>query len=257
MRYASRLHSGVVHLLFLTLGGAAIAWAIIMLPEFWSQQKLANISAHIVSGDVYKPATFTAIEAQLENDRPLLQRPSSLSNLASVRLRRAELDINAGDRETIDSSLSALFHSIGDALANQPTDAFLWLVLFWVENSRNGFKPENLGYLQMSYQCGPNEGWIAVKRNRFALALFSVVTPALREAAISEFSGLVRSGYLTQTADLIAGPGLPVRDVLLAQVRDLKKTDREILARLLNERDITDALSMLDLEAPSKAWNRD
>src|SRR6185437_15382490 len=123
----------------------------------------------------------------------VFDRALSLGKVAIVRLRRAELALSAGDRQQIDESLALLRRSIADALQDAPADPLLWLVLLWEESSREGFAPQNLRYLRMSYLRGPYEGWIAVKRNQFALSVFPELSPELSEAAVTEFVSLVKS----------------------------------------------------------------
>ena len=45
---------------------------------------------------------------------------------------------------------------------------FLWFALFWLENMQFGFRDESIRYLEQSYELGPSEGWIALKRNGYA-----------------------------------------------------------------------------------------
>lgn len=83
-----------------------------------------------------------------------------------------------------------------------------------------GFKADWLEYLERSYQLGPNEGWIALRRNGLALAIFSRLPPELAEKAAAEFVGLVRSGYL-DAAPILVGPAWAVRDQLLPRLAGL------------------------------------
>src|SRR6185312_11066251 len=122
---------------------------------------------------------------------PLTSR--TLGRAAIVHLRQAELAFATDNRRAIDARLATLSGAIDDALANAPSDPFLWLVRFWLDNTRNGFDASHLRELRMSYALGPNEGWIAVKRSRLALAAFPGLTPTLADSAVAEFSGLVRS----------------------------------------------------------------
>ncbi len=75
----------------------------------------------------------------------------------------------------------------------------------------------------MSYALNANEDWIAGKRNRIALAVFSAPPPDLAEAAISEFVGLARSNFYGEAADIVAWPARPIRDLPFTQLRDIKE----------------------------------
>jgi hypothetical protein len=230
----------LARLFMVAIGAAAIGWAISVTPNFWAYAPIADIADHIIAGETYKPDVLEALAAGLSNSRALARRSSVLSKAAIIRLQQAENAIAIDDRQLIDARLQALGQATDDALSNAPYDPFLWLIRFWLDNTRAGFSPAHLRYLQMSYALGPNEAWIAFKRNRIALAIFSELPPALAEAAISEFVGLVRSHLYSEAADIVAGPARPIRDILFARLRDLKQSDRQPFAKLLYDRNLDD-----------------
>jgi hypothetical protein len=125
---------------------------------------------------------------------------------------------------------------IRKSLASAPADPFLWTVLFWLENTQKGFKRDRLEYLQMSYLLGPNEGWIGVKRSRFAFALFRSLPPDLAEKTVREFARLVGSNYHSQAADILGGPGWPIRSILLAGLKDVDEESLQVFSKTLYRR---------------------
>ena len=104
------------------------------------------------------------------------------------------------------------------------------MVLAWVNNVREGPKPEQLTFLRLSYRLGPNEGWIAVRRNRLLLAMFPGLPSDLADAAVSEFGRMVDSWLYWETIAIFTGPGWPIRDRLLASLRDVGERQREAFA---------------------------
>jgi hypothetical protein len=221
------------------LGAGVMSWVLLAGPRLWSDAAVSEIATRMIAGEAYKPDVLDRLEAGLE-DRASLLRPAALSKAAVIRLRRAEQAIGSGDREIIEARFDSLHQAIYGALMNAPSDSFFWLVLFWLDNTRNGFTLEHLGNLQMSYMQGASEGWIAVKRNRLAMAIFPTLPADLAEAATSEFVGLVRSQFFDQAADVIAGPAWPIRRALLQRLRELKEADRRSFAKLLYDRDLDD-----------------
>lgn len=219
------------------LGALAVSWGALVFPGFWAQAAVHRIADRVVAGDPFK----------LEN---LIGQASSLSTVeqawpcsaaarrsaAVVRTRMAEDALAEGRRDLIDSSLDSARESIRGALACSPANPFLWLALLWVENTRDGFNPGRLGYLRLSYLLGPNEGWIAVKRNHVALALFEQLPPAVADMALDEFTRLVASGLHEQAVALLTGPGWRIRDVLLARLQAVPEQHRRALAQILYDR---------------------
>lgn len=224
---------------FYTAAGLlAIGWAISVLPVFWPEATLTQASARIIAGEEYKPEIMQSLEASLESGQFRAPRSALLTKAAVIRVRVLEKALAGRDQKEISEKANALAQALRQALTNAPSDPYQWMVLFWLENTRNGIRPENLRYLQMSYALGPNEGWIAFRRNRIALAVYPTLPADLRSKAVSEFVGLVRSPLYSEAADIVAGPGWPVRDMLLARIQELKEPDRLPILKLLYDKNL-------------------
>jgi hypothetical protein len=231
--------TSVARVILAGAGAGAIIWAVAAAPAFWSERGLPEVAARIVSGETYSAGAMDALETQIAKGQTSL-RPSVLGKVAILRLRRAESAIAAGDPQAMDARLSALAPTIDAALSNTPSDPFLWLALYWLSNVKDGFDPEHLRYLRMSYALGPSEGWIAVRRSRLALAIFSALPPDIAESAINEFVGLVDSWLSVAAVDLLAGPAWPIRHILLPRLADLKEPVRRDFAKMLFDRGLED-----------------
>ena len=215
-----------------SFGLVAIIWGIYTLPIFWRQAGMERLANHITAGDPFKANILTALIPQLDAlqaENPA--RPGTLKNAAVIRLRILEQATVDADTVAADRQMTELRAAIGKSLQGAPADPFLWLVYFWLENTQKGFSGENLKYLRMSYSLGPNEGWVAVKRNRLALALFSQLSPELSESAITEFASLVDSRFFNEAANILIGPGWQLRDILLPRLKDVAEVNRQLFAK--------------------------
>lgn len=219
------------------LGCAGIAWGAWALPKFWRHAPVETLAQRIMEGEPYRPGALVeqipaldAIEAE-----PVC-RPSALRSAAIVRFRLAEDALGEGDRPHIDERIAALRRAILASLHCGPLDSFLWLALFWVESASRGFRDDDLKYLRMSYAQGPNEGWIAIRRNRVALAIYSRLPRDMAERVVDEFARILQSDLIVAAADLLTGPGWPIRDILLASTAKVSEPRRARLDRLLRER---------------------
>jgi hypothetical protein len=218
----------------LVVGAVAIAWGGALLPGFWRQAALDRIATHIVHGEPFKLDALVALTPSLPAAGPAADcRAAAVRSAAIIRLRIAEATIAAGERSLIDDRMRALDDGLRRSLACAPADPFLWLALYWVEVARNGFTPDDLAYLRMSYRLGPNEGWIGLKRIRLALAIYGQLPPDLAEMTVREFVGLLDSGFYLEMAAVLTGPGWNVRDVLLPRLKDASEQFRRALAREL------------------------
>jgi hypothetical protein len=231
----------VARIFVVIVGCAAGWWGIVVFPVFWQGSSTERIANRIIAGAPFKAGTLAKQIPILENtEKAAYCRPAGLRSAAILRLRILEAATSANDRSNIDGSLKSLGDVIRSSLSCSPADPFLWAVLFWLENTRNGSDLTHLKYLRMSYQLGPNEGWITLKRNPIVLANFATLPPDLVEAGISEFVALVRSHLYNEAGDIVAGLTRPIRALLFTRLRDIKESDRQAFAGLLHERSLDD-----------------
>ena len=219
-------------LLAIALAALALVWGVGTLPLFWQARRLETTANLIVLGDRFDTRELAAESARAEesgNPPWVAIRRSA----AIIRLRLVEDALNTGDRNSLDLRLQDLKRSAVDVLEQDPADAFFWLIYYWCNVTMNGFAPPQLKFLQASYEFGPNEGWIAIRRNRLALAVYSQLSPVMRQRVVSEFVGMVSSGLIVDAAANLLGPGTPIRSELLQQLAVVPIAQRETFARFL------------------------
>lgn len=227
-------HVPLGRILVIALGCAAITWGLIVFPIFWRQSTIERIARRVINGDPFKTETLVELIPALEGiEGAEYCRPAALQSAAVIRLRLHDVAMVAKQHNLIGADLSALDHSIRKSLACSPADSFLWLALFWLESAQNGFRPDRLKYLQMSYRLGPNEGWIGLKRNRIAMTDFERLSLDLKESAIREFIGLLSSSFYHEVVAIFTGPGWQVRELILPRLKDVDKRHRQNFADVL------------------------
>jgi len=243
MEIAGVATKGDIARLILAIAGAvAMAWAVAVFPAFRSENIIVEVARAVMAGDVFKSEALAAIDAQTETKSGSTFRSSVLGKVAVIRLRRAEDAVRSGDPKRIDQSIESLANIVDESLLSSPSDPFLWLVRYWLDSFSNGVRQQNLRFLRMSFDRGPYEGWIAIRRSRVALADFSALPNDLAELAISEFVGLVRWGLLPEAAEIAAGPAKSIRGTLFPRLKDLKYEQRRAFASLVYQRELDDVL---------------
>jgi hypothetical protein len=226
------------------IGVVAVLWGVVTFPLFWRLSPLVHAMNRIVYGDPYKLESLTSLIPAMEAvEKSSFCYSTASRSVAIIRLRIAEETLARGDQAQIDPQLELLNKSIRNSLSCAPADPFLWLVLYWVESTRNGFRAEYLNYLRMSYEVGPNEGWIALRRNHLALAIFQHLPADLQEHALDEFAAMVRSEFYSEAATILAGPGWQERNLLLARLKNVPERTRRNFSDILVSRN-------LDVEVP-------
>jgi hypothetical protein len=195
------------------------------------------VAGQIIDGEQFKPEALAGLISGLETiENARYCRPPADRGGAVIRLRTVEDAISAGEQPLIDPGLQDLDRSLRHSLACSPADPFLWLVLFWVENMRNGYKPENLALLKMSYRLGPNEAWIGLKRVSLALALLRQLPAELADSVVLEFMGLVNSGYYFQMASIFPRLDPEVSKLISGRSKTISLRNRELFAKELYRR---------------------
>jgi hypothetical protein len=240
----------LVRVFVVALGSVAVIWGLVTLPIFWQQSGLERIAQSITRGETYPRDALAGVLPLVETtEKATLCDPAALRGAAVIRFRLAEIGQVANAKETSGTDIQAATDSVVKALACSPSDAFLWLALYWLKTAQHGFSPEDLKYLELSYQLGPNEGWIAAKRNAVTFAMLHQLPSEARaqlaapsspflcdggpcrpsdfsEIAINELAGLVRSGLYQEAAEVFAGPAWPERESILPRLASLPKADR-------------------------------
>ncbi|WP_156446748.1 hypothetical protein [Bradyrhizobium yuanmingense] len=141
--------------------------------------------------------------------------------------------------ESGDELIASAERSVIRALTLNPSDSFLWLMVYSVRTIQYGFDLENLRLLAQSYAMGPYEGWISLRRNRSALAVLSMLSESTKSAVISEFAAMVDTDFIENTALNLRGVGWQYRERLLAALVSVDVVSRQKLYRRLKADGIT------------------
>jgi hypothetical protein len=215
-------------------GVFAILWGARTFPVFRETSDADAIAARIIAGEPFKMETLlSALPAAPDaaND----ERARYLRSLSIIRLRLTELHIAASaDHRPEAAEVEKLEASISQALAHEPADAYLWLILSVLRMVKQGITEASVNALRMSYLCGPNEGWIAVIRNRLVMSHFADLPKSIQDDSLTEFKKLVVSGYATQTAEIVVGPGWPLHERLLMQIESVPDDAKRRFAMALH-----------------------
>ena len=242
------------------VGCIAVMWGLVTLPIFWRQSTLERTAQWIIDGASYKVEALAGVVPAIEaTEKATFCAPTALRSAAIIRLHIAELGQSGNAKEKSDTQINAAANSVRESLSCSPADSFLWLALYWLDNAQHGYRPDDLKYLRLSYQLGPNEGWIALKRNGVTFAVLQQLPSGARtelpvpsspywcdqrpcmlsdfsETAINEFVGLVSSGLYDQAAEVFTGPAWPQRELILPRLAGISEQDRRRFSDVLHGR---------------------
>jgi hypothetical protein len=216
------------------LGAAGIAWGLFDLPYFVRQAPLNEVARQILAGTSFKmDALVDLLPVAEATEQGWPCRPSAVRAAAILKLRIYEQTFAADDVGLIDQRAKELDDAIRSSLSCAPADAFLWQVMFTIESTRNGFRPEYLEYARMSYRLGAYEGWIALRRCPVLLAVFEQLPPDLAQGVLTDFAEIVSNGFYAEAVAIFAGPGRLQRDLLLRRLEPVPFRQRETFAKYL------------------------
>jgi hypothetical protein len=206
-----------------------ILWGVVEIPALLQEFAIKKIAARILAGEVYKPEILLKQASLFEStQKPELCRPSTIRSLGVVRLRIAEISDNSALGPAPVGTNLAL-DAIRQSLACSPADPFFWLALYALEPSA----PSD--YLAASYRLGPNEGWIALKRNPVAFANFDELPDDLRRIVVQEFVRIVEMDAIYDAMKILVGPAWDQRELILSQMDRVPLRQRQQLQTALTE----------------------
>jgi hypothetical protein len=233
-------------------GALALVWAASVFPVFLQQQRPVAMASALERGEAYSLAALLEHAGAAPPQNYL-----NFCNAAALRARMVILtkvteDSSVVENRTLQETVQQRLQSTTRALlACSPSDSLGWLILFWLNMSKNGYSTETGGYLQLSYETSPNEAAVALWRNRLVLLLHDRLPSRFTDLAIPEFVKLVNSERLySEMGDIFerAVPDLRLR--LALAMKTAEPRPRAVFERMLHDRGVRavvpDTQSVLD-----------
>lgn len=238
MTLAEKMPFSLTRILVAAFGVCAFAWSFSTIRVYRAEAFFADPALRILGGDRFTTEQLNALTRQIETAPVASLRPTALADIATIRLRLAEVALQSGNAELAAAAFDKLEVAVAAALEKAPTSSFMWLTDYWIRSVRSGNPANGLNLLGMSYVEGPNEGWIAVRRNPLALSAFPSLPSGLADQALNEFARLVSSGFYSDAANTLAGVGWPIHDNLLARLTEVDEGSRRRFAKALEAKDL-------------------
>ncbi|UWU91391.1 hypothetical protein [Bradyrhizobium sp. CB1015] len=239
--------------LLLFCGLLGIVWAKCSIPIFVLISPARDVVTRIIADERFKPGVLAdALVLIKASPRSSMMRSEFFQAEALLTLRVAEQAMQRRKEEKGDNEVEAAEGSLKMALAANPSSSFLWLMLYSVETVQNGFDPTNISYLDRSYNFGPLEGWIAVRRNRLALAIFPMLSEVQQDAVVSEFAQLVDANFADDAAMNLISVGWAYRERLLSILGKVDISSRQALSKRLAVNGVK--LAIPGIEVDERPW---
>ncbi len=148
-------------------------------PDVWTYAALDGVASRVIRSDNLSPdvleSTVPVLNALKRSEYCL---PKAMHDAAIIRGRMLQIAMDASDPDQVRQEAAAAGAMIRRSLSCVPADPFLWLALSWLDGMQHGFSDELISYLSKSYELGPYEGWIALRRNKYALIIYPLPAPS-------------------------------------------------------------------------------
>lgn len=233
------------------LAALSVAWAIAASPQAFRGYSMERIALRIASGDTYNDELLKRVGDGLSVPAGLCAE-RFLRNTLIVRAKLAENAVAAGEIDRIDVRFADVEGSARDLIACSPNQSFGWLALFWQRLQVGTRASQAQPFLLRSYETGPHELWVQVRRSALAANAFDQLSSDLQTRAATEFAELLRGGAFGQAAEILTRSVASARARFLDQVANLPEDLRYRLARML--RLLDSDIEVPGLRRPDRPW---
>jgi hypothetical protein len=235
--YIAVHYSFLSRILVVTLGCTGVFWGGAEFPVFFNEASIIRIADRIIAGDHFKGEVLARRLPVLENiEVSVYCRPIALRSSVILRIYANDIAASKNDRGHIDERKELMASAIRSSLSCSPADPFLWLVLYWIDRTQDSYRSNNVEYLRKSYRLGPNEGWIALMRNRIAFENFQKLPSDLTKIAINEFTALVENKFYEPAADIFISSTRAEQKLILTKMEHISTENRRVFANILHNR---------------------
>ena len=232
----AHLPAGGFRILQVVLGAAGILTGCLLFESSLLQAKLRSATERIKAGEPISRQELPAAAEYLERADSLeLCNPRLAMEAALHSLRLWDVSLEDGDRAAADRWNRRAETSVRRSLACAPVDSFAWFALFKLIVTREGYSPKYLEFLEMSYETGPREGWIILKRNPLSLGLFDGLPAELQRRAIDEYYSILQSGLYEEARSIFLRAPPNVKSRILDGLGTVDLRHREALAKALTD----------------------
>lgn len=198
-------------------------WSAFVYSALLPSDEIDDLGTQIAAGESFKQETLASLQPKID----ALQKrrwlpPRTLRSIALIELRLAELDLRDGKPIARSPQFERARRAIVESLRSAPSDGFMWLALFWLLKTRDGYSQALAPYLRMSYLTAPHEGWIALRRNQAVMPLLPSLPGDLAGHIVAEFRSLVETQpYIDAAATILRGPGWPYHGLLIRSLNNV------------------------------------
>lgn len=217
--------------LLLFCGFFGAAWSVLALPSFRLAESVRDMSTRIIAGQNFKLGPLSDMSARIESapQSHFLHHPDIARADALISISSADNAMQRATSTEVGTEKGSAISKLRGALSANPSDSFLWFLLYSTSVAQTGFDAAAFQYLRRSYASGPHEGWIALERNKQSLATFNFLDSVTQDLVVAEFAEMVDADFIEDTASNLLGAGWSQKDRLAAALGNTNVVFRKAL----------------------------
>ncbi|MCL8485495.1 MULTISPECIES: hypothetical protein [Bradyrhizobium] len=197
MRASAR---GALNVVFLLAGLSGLAWGGLSAKDSAISDDFVAVEARLLRFETFTPGAANRA-LQLAQANPVSACDSHAQHtLLLLEIPLLDAALRAGAVKEFDQRMAAMEERTRLTLSCAPRDSFAWLVAFGLALGHGHLDDSAFALLAQSYQTGPNEAWIAVRRTILASPVITRAPDGVKAEILDEFGTLVRRGFVDVVA---------------------------------------------------------
>ena len=217
-----------------TLGFLLLGWVSVSVPALQLQAGMRNLTLGLMRDDDYTADNLQDLVQSVDGHQPFIPCAELLRSVGFVRFQQVKLKGETVDQQARNESMDVAITAARQALHAAPIQSYMWLTLVTLELARRNDSSGAVSALNMSYQTGAHEDWIAVRRAEIGFLLFPLLDQDVRAKLVTEFQDLANEiDLIPVVAKILIGTGAKYRDDLLKTVGNAPEENRKLLSNYL------------------------
>lgn len=233
MRLQNLSWDSSIWLIARSLAVMGLLFGLLLIPYHSVRKPIWGLTTRMLDGETFERVPMLKIRRSMDNiiaSGPVCD-VDVLAARAVFDMRFAEELLRDSRGPEFDAIQEDVRRNIIELFKCAPRRSFFWMVLFWFENTVNGFDASRLPLLLMSYKLAPHEAWIAVRRSVIAFPVYQFMEKSDQAKVITEFAGLVDNHFYVEAATIWMTLPDIIRSDLAPALNTLPVKDQKGFAR--------------------------
>jgi hypothetical protein len=221
--------------LTLVIGCLGLFWGISNIARGETSDDFSDIEARLLRFETFSRtwSIATLASASAQEVSPCDNHAQHALLLMEIPL--ADQALRSGAVQEFDQRIRSLETRARQTLGCAPHDSFVWLLLFGMQTEHGMLDQRAFDLLAMSYETGPNEAWIAVRRIVVAIPVIRAAPEPVQQKVLAEFQNLIAQGFVETPVRAYFDASASTRSLLQPRIDQLDPRSRQNFSEALEK----------------------